>query len=346
VAAGSVDNTIRIWDVATGQERLTLSGHTDWVGNIAFSPDGTSLASTSRDGSVRLWDVASGKQRSDFAFEAPMLDANRRAWTNGLAFAPDGSVIAVGATDRMVYILDAKTGKQLHQLAGHRNWIVIRGLVFSSDSKTLYSSGLDGNILVWDAQSGSQLKQLSRHELGVVGLSLSADGKRLASVSDQEGVMLIWDTAAASVIGQLQTGQGVVLSLQYSPDSEILGLTGYNGSVRLIRLLDLDSAQGFGGSARSEQSIAFLPDARIVVITSDGTVVIVDLTTGNSTTLAGLDGQPIGVVTSRSGKYVAAGSNSGNVVIWNAADGKQLTTIKTSSTAAQLLEFNYSGDLL
>jgi WD40 repeat protein len=137
-----------------------------------------------------------------------------------------------------------------------------------------------------------------------------------------------------------------VLSLQYSPDSEILGLTGYNGSVRLVRLLDLDSAQGFGGSARSEQSISFLPDARIVVITSDGTVVIVDLTTGDSTTLEGLQGQPIGVVTSRSGKYVAAGSNSGNVVIWNAADGKQLTTIKTSFTAAQLLEFSYTGELL
>jgi WD40 repeat protein len=57
LASGSLDQTIKLWDVQTGKERATLKGHTNWVNSVAHSPDGRTLASGSNDATIKLWGV-------------------------------------------------------------------------------------------------------------------------------------------------------------------------------------------------------------------------------------------------------------------------------------------------
>ena len=94
IASGSGDNTVRLWDAATGQPvGQPLTGHTGAVSSVAFSPDGTRLASGSADDTVRLWDAATGNR------SAHPLTGHTDAVTS-VAFSPDGTRIASGSDDR------------------------------------------------------------------------------------------------------------------------------------------------------------------------------------------------------------------------------------------------------
>ena len=90
LASASGDNTVRLWDTATGAHRQTLEGHSSWVNSVAFSPDGTTLASASDDKTVRLWDTATGAQNQTLNVDLVVRQ---------LSFSSDGSCLH---TDRGV----------------------------------------------------------------------------------------------------------------------------------------------------------------------------------------------------------------------------------------------------
>jgi WD40 repeat protein len=345
LASGSTDLSVRIWDAQSGLLIRTLEGHTDLIGGVAFSPDGATLVSASRDGTVRLWDVASGQQKPGFAFETSIAQAGQRYWTTGVAFSPDGKTIAIGATDAVVYLLDATSGSEIRRFTGHTNWIVIRGIAFSPDGKRLYTTGLDTSIRVWDPETGSELATLDRHRQGVFSISMSADGRRLASSSDQEGTLFIWDLESDQPLNSLRVGQGVVTSTIFNPSSTIVGLVGFNGLMQ-VRLLEQDLTRPFTGSAGEFQPMAFVSDAEFAAITDQGTIVIVNVQTGETRDLEGFTGQPVSLAANREGKLIAAGGEGGTVVVWDATTGEVAARLTTDLPAVLMLSFSYGGDRL
>ncbi|MGH8658827.1 MAG: WD40 repeat domain-containing protein, partial [Gammaproteobacteria bacterium] len=94
LASGSVDNTVRLWNLATGREQARLEGHTSWVFSVAFSPDGKTLASASRDRTVRLWNIATGREQA-------RLEGHTNP-VSSAAFSPDGKTLASASRDRTV----------------------------------------------------------------------------------------------------------------------------------------------------------------------------------------------------------------------------------------------------
>ena len=98
LASGSVDKTIRIWNVADGKELHKLDGHPDDVYAVAFSPDGKKLASAGYGGNLYVWDVATAKA----LFHQHIAPYTM---TYGLAWSPDGKQLAVAASDNKAYLL-------------------------------------------------------------------------------------------------------------------------------------------------------------------------------------------------------------------------------------------------
>src|SRR5439155_1441509 len=82
LATASFDKTVKLWDVASGQELTTLKGHTNWINSLTFSPDGKLLATGSFDNTAKLWDVASGQELTTFK--------GHTNWLYAVAFSPDG----------------------------------------------------------------------------------------------------------------------------------------------------------------------------------------------------------------------------------------------------------------
>ena len=138
----AVASSIGIWlyDTATHQEVALLTGHTDDVISVAFSPDGSTVASGSRDETVRLWDAVTGQEKATLTGHAGITGAG----VNSVAFSPDGSTVASGSRDGTVRLWDAVTGQEKATLKGNRGWV--NSVAFSPDGSTLVSGSKNATV--------------------------------------------------------------------------------------------------------------------------------------------------------------------------------------------------------
>jgi uncharacterized protein with WD repeat len=147
LASGSVDTTVRLWDVATGEPHgEPLTGHTNWANDVAFSPDGKLLVSASKDKTVRLWDVATGEPHGQ-----PLKGHTESV--NGVEFSPDGKLLASSSLDTTVRLWNVASGKPRGEpLTGHTDWVA--DVAFSPDGELLASASYDKTVRLWNVESG------------------------------------------------------------------------------------------------------------------------------------------------------------------------------------------------
>ena len=184
LASGSFDNTIKLWDPASGRELRTLSESTVYVpqqlyertGNysVAFSPDGRTLAAGSGDHSIKIWDIASGREVTKLTGHAGIV--------NSVAFSPDGRMLASASLDHTVKLWDVASGAELRTLAGHTE--VALGVAFSPDGHTVASASFDHTVKLWDVASGRELRTLAGHSDAVNSVAFSA-GRPHAGVGER-----------------------------------------------------------------------------------------------------------------------------------------------------------------
>jgi WD40 repeat protein len=149
--AGCLDeNTLGLWNINTGELLRTFEGHTAQIWSVVFSPDGQTLASSSRDGTIKLWDVDKGQ-----CFQT-LLGHTRDVCS--VAFSFDGSSLATGSDDRTARIWDINTGECEAILSGHEG--SVQSVVYSPDSLTLASGSEDETIRIWDIKTARCLKML------------------------------------------------------------------------------------------------------------------------------------------------------------------------------------------
>ena len=198
------DAAIHLWDAAKGELKDTLSEAFSLPTNIAYSPDGRTLAighmhtAPGYDpwGWVTLWDTGTGTLKRKLGGLTP--DVMHKGSIRRLTFSPDGGMLAIErwpARDNAdkwdtARIWDTETGEPMPTLEGHTS--KVNSIVFSPDGYTLASGSSDHTVRLWHAETGENIHRLEGHTGDVTGVAFSPDGRTLASGSS-DGTVLLWE---------------------------------------------------------------------------------------------------------------------------------------------------------
>jgi WD40 repeat protein len=290
----------------------TLTGHTSSVMSVAFSPNGRTLASSSRDKSIRLWDVATGKLNHTLT--------EHTADVYAVTFSADGRVLASGGGDKTVRLWDVATWRLVRTIDAHDD--VVRSLAFFPDCRTLATSSADKTVRLWDLQSGSLQRTFTGHEGQVRSISLSPDAKLIASAATDRTARL-WNAATGDSIAVLRGHATSLEAVAFSPDGKTLATSSNDSTVRLWDVAARSCRHTLEGHSEEIDSIAFSPDGQVLISGSkDRTIKVWDATTGRlrRTLNAPHTDRIESLAFSPDGKYLASGSGGkdATVKLWDA----------------------------
>jgi WD40 repeat protein len=349
LASASVDQTVRLWDVASGRIVHVLGGHQGWVRGLAFSADGKLLASANGTIStyasapaaseIKVWEVRTGKELHTLLGHTASIDS--------LAFHPDSRRLASAGQDRTVVLWDAMTGSRLLTLKDFER--PVSAVAFSPDGRHLAAGGAAadgrGEATIWDLQTGMRVRRLTGHAGGVSYVAYRADGRWLATASIDETVK-VWDVADGQELRTLRGHTHFVLGVCFDPDGKRLASCSEDGTAKVW-----DAATGEnlltlrGHTGGGVNSVAFHPNGRLLASGGDDrTIRFWDPLSNPEVVVLHGHTRPVRcVVFGPGGRLLASASDDRTVKVWSLAEDRELLTFRGHTQPVRSVTFSPDG---
>lgn len=239
------------------------------VNSIAFTPDGTRIATVTADGAF-LWGVM------ETTMDRKLLQSAENI--QRISFSPDGQQIVTASADGTVNLWDANSGQKVHTLKGHNH--PVRGIAFNGNGTHVVTIGQDGTAKLWDADSGAELQTLRAYTGQVIAAAFSKDGERLA-LGAERGIIKVWYIESAQDVKQLRVHTDPVRSIAFSPDGNFLATGDRDGTVKVWEVDSRQRLMTLLGTGQPAMSLAFNPTgSRLATGYGDGIVRVWDVTPG------------------------------------------------------------------
>jgi WD40 repeat protein len=194
IVSASEDETIKLWNIKTGEYLQTLKGHTDSVNSIAITPDGQSIVSGSDDKTIKLWNIKTGE----------CLQTLNDLRVKLIAITPDGRFIVTSGSGFWNYnirIWNINTGECIKTLGGHLNFV--ESIAISPNGQKIVSGSLDYTIKIWNINTGKCIKTLKGHYWEVTSIAITPDNQFIVSGSDN-CIIKIWNINTGECIKTLK----------------------------------------------------------------------------------------------------------------------------------------------
>jgi WD40 repeat protein len=352
LASASFDGTVKIWDTTIARklknEKIDIysagslvmnCSHEDAVSCVAFSPDGTRLASGSNDQSVKLWDVIAGREISTFRGHTHLV--------LGVSFSADGGFLASADYDGNIKVWETDQPQNHTATLGPASKLYLYGVTFDPTGKKLIGSGKGdsragiGGVEVWDADTARRIYALD--DPGIWGsVAVSSDGRFIAAgegylnpSGKKEGLIGIWDVQRQAKVKTLRGHTDWITAVAFRPGSPEFASASKDGTIRIWDLTDL-TKDALPKTLRHLPlgqpiwGIAYSSNGQLLASAGDDkTVRIWDAASGTELTKKPLEGhtQPVRCVAFSPGadsRYVFSGAgdnlNAGEIMVWGLED--------------------------
>lgn len=334
-------DTLRIWNIADGKQDRAFKPIAS-VMQLAWSRDASKLYATTGDRTFCALDAKSGQQT---------ISIRERGMIYGLAISPDESMVALGGdftddnSNPGIKLYSTKDWKLASTLSGHTGVVV--SLVFSAKGDVLVSTSAkpEAAVKVWDVKLKTALTQYLGHTSDVLGITMTASGQNLATVS-LDGSIRLWQSTQMQSARQLVKTKGPIWGIA-SQGNRILTV----GADQTAMICDLETGQVIKRFEEHRAPVtagAFRQDGKEVGTGGgDNSIRLWDPATGQTIkTLTGHAGVITSLAYSPDGKRLYSASADKTVRVWNIADGKAVITLDQHRSVVTSLAVNLDGTLL
>jgi WD40 repeat protein len=335
--SASLDWTLRLWDVASGQPLRVFEGHTSKVTACAFSPDGRLALSASDDSTLRLWDVASGQPLRTLEGHASLV--------NACAFSPDGRLVLSASWDDTLRLWDVASGQTLRVFEGHTG--AVTACAFSPDGRLALSAFADQTLRLWAVESGQPLRTLEGHTGAVTACAFSPDG-RLALSASNDRTLRLWAVESGQPLRVFEGHTDTVTACAFSPDGKLALSVSWDRTLRLWAVASGQTVHVLTGHADTVTACAFSPDGRLALSVSwDRTLRLWAVESGQPLrTLEGHTHWVTACAFSPDGRLALSASNDRTLRLWDVASRQPLRTLSGHTLAVSACAFSPDGRLV
>lgn len=331
----SCNDDLLIWDVAEGQ-LLKRIEQPCWVTALAFSDDGTILATGHDDGRVIFWDTRAYSKLGEIGAHPKPISA--------VAFAGNGEAVATAGEDRIVRVWDVASHRKLGELASHTDRIP--ALVWSPDGSLLISAGWDTSARVWSPAQSDPLILLNSHADQVTTLAFHPTANQVATADSDHDIHL-WPDPVRGRSGQVLRGHAdEIRSLAYSPDGTKLASAGAD---QVIHLWNVETGELLAGpNPRGQHSIAVFRNGDTDYLGSTGgaTFRLWNVTSGEEIATAG-DVAAQCVAADGNGRWLAVGGTDEFIRLYDlTASGTPPRLLEATKPPIGALAFSPTGNFL
>jgi serine/threonine protein kinase len=266
--SASDDQTLRCWDLQTGQTTQVLRGHTGAVTAVTVTPDGYHAVSASDDKTLRIWDLQTGQAR---------VLTGHTDEVDSVAMLPGGHRVVSGSHNGELRIWDLETGQTVGVLGPKTHAMVFNSLAVTPDGRHAITGLSDGTLRVWDLGTGQIVCVLTGHTALVDGVALTPNDDRAISAS-WDCTLRVWDLKTCQALRTLKGHTGVITDVAVFANSNRAISASYDQTLRVWDLRTGQTVLTFTENTSTFRSVVVTPDGRYAISGSnDGALRIWDL---------------------------------------------------------------------